>query len=218
MTLFGLSGNTAIMAGGGIDAIESRLRQIEGMISAVRGPQTVPASNTPALPANPLGNSQPLSQASQPKPFQFFLQQAGATSANARKAEIQPMVETLSNRFGLDKNLVNALIQQESGFNPNAVSKAGAMGLMQLMPGTAQQLGVSNPQDPAQNLEGGMRYLKGLLNQFNGNIPLALAAYNAGPGAVNRHQGIPPYKETQNYVRNILSLYLQNQQTATPNT
>lgn len=211
MTLSGITGSTHLIAGGGIEAIESRLRQIEGMINAVRGPQTLTSGQGAALPANPLSESQ------QPKPFQFFLQQAGAASLKSRKAEFQPLVETLSGRLGLDKNLVNALIQQESGFNPNALSKAGAMGLMQLMPGTAQQLGVSNPQDPAQNLEGGMRYLKGLLNQFNGNIPLALAAYNAGPGAVSRHQGVPPYPETQNYVRNILSLYLQNQQNAGPN-
>ena len=101
-----------------------------------------------------------------------------------------------------------ALIQQESGFNQNAISKTGAQGLMQLMPSTAKSMGVTNAFNPSQNIEGGVKYLKGLLDRFNGNTILALAAYNAGPNAVKEHNGIPPYKETQNYVRNILKNYL----------
>jgi len=99
-----------------------------------------------------------------------------------------------------------ALVQEESGFDPNARSRAGAMGLTQLMPATAAALGVSDPWNPAENLDAGAAYLAGLIDRYGGNVPLALAAYNAGPGAVAEWGGIPPYPETQRYVRNVLAL------------
>ena len=133
--------------------------------------------------------------------------ETGAEKISTRE-QIKNIVFRAAKKHGVDEKLVNALIKQESGFNPNAKSKVGAMGLMQLMPATAKGLGVTNPMDPEQNVEGGVKNLKSMLNKYNGNVILALAAYNAGPGAVDKYDGVPPYKETQNYVKSILANYL----------
>jgi soluble lytic murein transglycosylase-like protein len=122
-------------------------------------------------------------------------------------ADIDAAIEQAAARHNVDPNLVRAVVKVESNFNPNAVSRKGAMGLMQLMPSTARQLNVTNPFDPEQNVDAGVRHLKQLLESYGGNIKLTLAAYNAGAGAVARSAGVPHYAETQNYVRRITNLY-----------
>lgn len=116
-------------------------------------------------------------------------------------------VSRLAMEYGVDEALVRAVIRMESGGRTDAVSHKGAMGLMQLMPGTAKMLGVDDPFDPVQNLEGGIKYLSQLADKYNGDLTKTLAAYNAGPGRVDAYGGIPPFAETQKYVRSILALY-----------
>jgi soluble lytic murein transglycosylase-like protein len=121
--------------------------------------------------------------------------------------DIDSAIEEAAARHNVDPNLVRAVVKVESNFNPNAVSRKGAMGLMQLMPSTARQLNVKNPFDPAQNVDAGVRHLKQLLESYGGDVKLTLAAYNAGAGAVARSAGVPHYAETQNYVKRITNLY-----------
>ena len=130
-----------------------------------------------------------------------------STNTAKSRTEIDNLIEEYSAKNGLDADFVKAVVRQESGFNPNAKSKCGAMGLMQLMPATAKGLGVTNAFDAEQNIYGGTKYLKGLLDRFGNNKELALAAYNAGPNAVKKYNGIPPYAETQNYVKSIMKSY-----------
>jgi soluble lytic murein transglycosylase-like protein len=121
--------------------------------------------------------------------------------------DIDAAIEQAATRHNVDPSLVRSVVKVESDFNPNAVSRKGAMGLMQLMPSTARSLKVSNPFDPAQNVDAGVRHLRTLLDNYGGNVQLSLAAYNAGMGAVSRSAGVPHFRETQNYVRRITNLY-----------
>ena len=135
---------------------------------------------------------------------------AARNSASANgftQRDVDIAIDRAASRHNVDPNLVRALVKVESNFNPNAVSRKGAMGLMQLMPQTARQLNLNNPFDPEQNVDAGVRHLKRLLDSYGGDVRLSLAAYNAGAGAVARSSGIPRYAETQNYVRRITSLY-----------
>ena len=129
------------------------------------------------------------------------------SSNSMMTSDFDDIIKRAAKKYNVPEKLISSVIKQESNFDPSAQSTAGASGLMQLMPGTAKYLGVANIFDPEQNVMGGAKYLRQMLDQFNGDTEIALAAYNAGPGAVKKYGGIPPYKETQNYVQKVLNYY-----------
>jgi len=165
-------------------------------------PAYVPRPARTILPRgfSPTGNASRTTPAVSPE-------MSAAELANRQK--IEDMIREVSARYRVDPALVRAVIQTESNYNSTAVSRKGALGLMQLVPGTAQQMGVSNALDPKQNLDGGVRYLRTLLERYNGDLDRALAAYNAGPGAVDRARGIPWYRETREYVQKVTDSYFR---------
>lgn len=132
---------------------------------------------------------------------------SSSPGVTTRTTEYDGLIQKISDTVTLDPALIKSVMHAESAFNPNALSKKGAQGLMQLMPGTAQRYGVTRILDPKQNVLAGSRYLRDLLRQFNGDMRLALAGYNAGENAVLKYGGIPPYAETQHYVRKVMGLY-----------
>lgn len=134
-----------------------------------------------------------------------------SAAKNTPPEEIANLINLSANKYGVDPKLVTAVARSESGFDPNALSPAGAVGVMQLMPETAESLGVRDIRNPRENIEGGVKYLKELLTTFNGDVAKAVAAYNAGPQAVINHNGVPPYNETQAYVGKVLQQYRDNQ-------
>ncbi len=183
----------------GAQAAAARVAELQQLIAKAHGA----SSNGGASFADALaGASQPVAAAaSAPAAFSNVT----AASGSAGSTAYDGLVTAAAQRYGLDPALLHGLIQQESGFDPNAGSPAGAQGLTQLMPGTAASLGVTNPYDPSQSIDGGAQYLRRQLDAFGGDVTKALAAYNAGPAAVSRYGGVPPYAETQAYVQKVLA-------------
>jgi soluble lytic murein transglycosylase-like protein len=181
------------------------LQRVDRLQGLVAGPalQGVPATASTGAP-RPVAPT-----TSTTEPFSALLAREVGTPVPSSTAAhpYATEIDDAARRHGIAPALIRSVMRQESSFDPRATSHAGAQGLMQLMPATARSLGVTDPYDPVQSIEGGTRYLADMLERFEGNVPLALAAYNAGPSAVDRFGGIPPYRETQDYVEKVLDGY-----------
>ena len=188
-----------------IEAVIGRVSQLQAMLAAGSPPvQAPPSTSTSFSKALQNATGTPATVSSFAAQAAGTASTGGATSTSSSLPAGTPYaaeITAAATANGVDPALLAGLVKQESGFNPSAGSPAGARGLTQLMPGTAAGLGVNNVLDPVQSLNGGAKYLKQQLDAFGGDVTKALAAYNAGPGAVQRFGGVPPYAETQNYVR-----------------
>jgi len=181
-----------------LSTIGTRLDELQTMVAQMNAPATPAPAAAPGATA-PASSFAGALAAAQTAPS------AAPVSGTGDSAAFDAQINAAAASNGIDPALLKGLVSQESGFNPSARSGAGAVGLTQLMPGTASALGVTNPLDPAQSLQGGAKYLRQQLDRFGGDETLALAAYNAGPGAVQKYGGVPPYAETQNYVTSVMS-------------
>jgi soluble lytic murein transglycosylase-like protein len=187
------------------EAAVARVSQIQAMVGTLYGNPVTGGATAPS----PTSFASALQQASAPT--------ATAASAGGEATQFDGLINESAQRNGVDPSLLKGLIRQESNFNPAATSGAGASGLTQLMPATAAGLGVGDTTDPAQAIEGGAKYLRQQLDRFGGDEAKALAAYNAGPGAVQRFGGVPPYAETQAYVQKVLG-FAQQYRSSSPTT
>jgi soluble lytic murein transglycosylase-like protein len=180
-----------------VTSITARMDDLQARVAGLQGTPSQPAASF----ATTLASAQ---QVPGQQTSAIGVSAASGTTAGAT-TDFEAEINAAATGNGIDPALLKGLVAQESGFDPNARSGAGAVGLTQLMPGTAVSLGVSDPTDPAQSLQGGARYLREQLDRFGGDERLALAAYNAGPGAVTKYGGVPPYAETQGYVNKVLA-------------
>jgi len=203
-------------------ALVQRVQQLQALIESARqvaagmplaSSGTAAASQSGAAASQSATASLGSTAAADPSDFASALQVATEGEGSSYEA----MIEQAAARNGIEPAVLHGLIQQESGFDPSAASSAGAAGLTQLMPGTAASLGVANPLNPAESIEGGARYLGEMMRQFGGNTADALAAYNAGPGAVQQYGGVPPYAETESYVTKVLG-YAESYRQSHPET
>lgn len=191
-----------------ISQIENRMNSLENALNLSEKKATVSANSPQAVSFQNIMSSMTANQRF--NPATAVNNSIPTAPANNDPKQYDSIISEASQKYNVDESLIRAVIRQESAFNPQATSYCGAQGMMQLMPETATELGVKNAYDPKDNIMGGTKYLSQLLNQFDGNMTKAIAAYNAGPGAVQQYGGVPPYPETQNYVDKVLGYYQQN--------